>query len=540
MGIDSLHWLRTRKRLLQQLKKQVKLRLGGESEDILHYAQEYKNEFNGRWREVSHQQFQGKLAEANLILGGDFHAFGQSQKSHLRLLRDFPNNDSVILAVECFESRHQAAVDAYISSEKMKEEQFLEAIQWSARWGFPWEHYRPLFELARERKYRVVALNRYFRTRSESNLQKRDIHAAKVLAATRRAHPNHIVYVIFGDLHLAEKHLPKALKKERALVKEKILRVFLNSEKLYFRQAKEGAVSRHIVLRGAKDRYCLLTAPPWVKWQSYLMYLEQTYDRDLEEEGGIDYTDHVASLIRLAGDDLGVRLKAQDIAVYGSEDRSLHQIFQKLLSDYEMRILAHLIDRDRSFFVPQGGMFYLSRPTINHAAGLAGQYIQAKLSGRSRTVWDMPKDFIASIWVESVSFFVSKLINSHRMSESLRSLRQELEAGDPKGRGRDVLLVVLDQRMSEIIQIHSGRKRSRRYKPSRKSQYLDASRILGNMMGERVFTAFKLGRLPRKSLINLISQDVFSDDFSEIYFQTIRRLESHGSESQKYLVGGSG
>lgn len=97
----------------------------------------------------------------------------------MRLLRDFPNNDSVILAVECFESRHQAAVDAYIASEKMKEEQFLEAIQWSARWGFPWEHYRPLFELARERKYRVVALNRYFRTRSESNLQKRDIMLPK-------------------------------------------------------------------------------------------------------------------------------------------------------------------------------------------------------------------------------------------------------------------------------------------------------------------------------------------------------------------------
>ncbi|MBK7842545.1 MAG: ChaN family lipoprotein [Bdellovibrionales bacterium] len=540
MGIDSLHWLRTRKRLLQQLKKQVKLRLGGESEDVLHYAQEYKNEFNGRWREVSHQQFQGNLLKATLILGGDFHAFGQSQRSHMRLLRDFPNKDSVILAVECFESRHQAAVDAYITSQKMKEEQFLEAIQWSARWGFPWEHYRPLFELARERKYRVVALNRYFRTRSESNLQKRDIHAAKVLAATRRDYPNHFVYVLFGDLHLAEKHLLKALKEEGALAKEKVLRVFLNSEKLYFRQAKQGSVSRHIVLRGGKDRYCLLTAPPWVKWQSYLMYLEQTYDRDLDEEGGIDYTDHVASLIRLAGDDLGIRLKIQDIAVYGSEDRSLHQISQKLLNEYEMKIFAHLIDRDRSFFIPQGGMFYLSRPTINHAAGLAGQYIQAKLSGRSHTVWDMPNDFIASIWVESVSFFVSKLINSHRMSESLRSIRQELEAGDPRGRGREVLLIVLDQRMSEIIQIHSGRRRSRRYRPPRKSQYLDASRILGNMMGERMFTAFKLGRLPLKSLINLISQDVFSDDFSDIYFQTIRRLESHSAESQKNLVGGSG
>ena len=149
----------------------------------------------------------------------------------------------------------------------------------------------------------------------------------------------------------------------------------------------------------------------------------------------------------------------------------------------------------------------------------------------------MPGDFVASIWIEAVSFFVSKLINPHRKSESLHQIRQELEAGDVKSRGRETLLVVLDQRMSEIIQIHSGRRREPRYRAPRRIHYLEASRILGNMMGERLFRGVKSGRLSHATLNKLISQDAFADDFIDIYFQTVKRLESHDPDAQKRGAG---
>lgn len=536
MGFDSRRWLRTRQGILQQLKNQVKLRLGSESSDVIRYAEEYKKEFVGRWKELSEYQFYRQLRQGSLILGGDFHAFRQSQRSHLRLLRDLPPSESVVIGVECLESRFQSQLDDYLTGQ-LSEKRFLEATQWANHWGFPWENYQPLFSLAVERGYPVVALNRYFKNRTGAKLHLRDQHAAKVLAKTRRQYPDHLIYVLYGDLHLAEAHLFRAIQEEPTLRREKILRLFLNSETLYFRQARKGPVNPQVLLQGSGDRYCLLTSPPWVKWQSYLIYLEQTYDRELGEDGGIEYTDHLAALIRLAASDLDIDLKAQDIAVYGSEDRAFPQMVSELVSDAELKILHYLMDRDRSFFIPRGGIFYLSRPSINHAAGLAGQYIQARVSGRTRPPWEMPSDFVASIWIEAVSFFVSKLINPHRKSESLHQIRQELEAGDIKGRGRETLLVVLDQRMSEIIQIHSGRRREPRYRAPRRVHYLEASRILGNMMGERLFRGVKSGRLSQSALIKLISQDAFADDFIDIYFQTVKRLESHDPEAQKRGAG---
>ena len=44
-----------------------------------------------------------------------------------------------------------------------------------------------------------------------------------------------------------------------------------------------------------------------MKWQSYLMFLEQAYDRDLQEDLAIDYSDHLVSLIELLECDPGLQ-----------------------------------------------------------------------------------------------------------------------------------------------------------------------------------------------------------------------------------------
>ncbi|MCB0384665.1 MAG: ChaN family lipoprotein, partial [Bdellovibrionales bacterium] len=533
MGFDSRQWLLTRQRLLQQLKAQVAIRLGPQPKDVFGYAGEYKREFDGRWLLCEDEGELGeRLYEVQLVLGGDFHAFSQAQRSHLRLLRDLPKNRPVVLGMECIESCDQEAVDAFLEGE-ISEEDFLETVNWDEHWGFPWENYRPLFDLARERGFKVLALNRYFARRTGSTLGQRDRHAAQVISKAFKEHPDHLFYILFGDLHLADQHLPLALIKAFKGKLPSMLRLFLNSERLYFRLARRGDVGPQRLLKASRNRYCLLTSPPWVKWQSYLIYLEQTYDRELGEDEAIDYTDHLAALIKLAAEDLAIKIKAQDFAVYGPEDGDFPARVAGHFDRNQERLLIHLVDHDRSFFLPEGGLCYLSRPTINHAAGLAGQYLQARLSRRHRPPWDMPHDFLPAIWVEAMSFLVSKLINPNRKSESLRQLRRELEAGDPKGRGKETLLVVLDQRMSEMIQIHSKKLRPRRFRPRRKVSYFEAARILGNMMGERLFQAFKKGRMSRNVLVDFFSQDVFDPHFEDFYFQAVRRLESHDPESPR-------
>ncbi len=60
---------------------------------------------------------------------------------------------------------------------------------------------------------------------------------------------------------------------------------------------------------------------------------------------------------------------------------------------------------DRSFFIPKGGLFVLSSPSVNNAAGLFGDYIQSRLTGRQHMLWNMSADFVPLIWVESLNFF---------------------------------------------------------------------------------------------------------------------------------------
>src|SRR4051812_42201792 len=107
-------------------------------------------------------------------------------------------------------------------------------------------------------------------------------------------------------------------------------------------------------------------------------------------------------------------MKAYDFSVYLSDDPSGIETVRKNLTQKQFSSARWMISKGRSFFAPKGGLFVLSSPTVNHAASLFADYIQSRLTGRNQPLWDMPKDFVGLIWVESLCFFVSKLINHRR------------------------------------------------------------------------------------------------------------------------------
>lgn len=504
----------------------MRLRLGPPAPDLKKYTSQYKSEFSGRWQQSSHQQLDEQILRADIVLGADFHAFLQSQKTHLRILRRLPRKTKVVLALECFEVAHQEDLDLYLAGE-IDEGELLERVDWEERWGFSWAHYQPLLELAQERGFPVKGVNRYYVRRNARSLHRRDQYSAKQICQIKEEYPDSLIYVIYGDLHLARSHLPRAID-EACEEKPKVLIIHQNSEELYFRLARRGIEGEVEVLRGTYGRYCILGSPPWVKWQSYLMYIEHTYDRDLDEdaEESLDYTDHIYNIIRFIASDFKLRLKLDDVAVYSSRQSRPWVALEEELNATEFRLAEWLIENDRSFFIPQNGLFYLSRVTLNHAATLAGQYIHSKLSDRQRILWKFPADFEKLIWVETVGFFFSKMINHKRKPENIRDLKAQLAAIRPQDKGREPLLLALDQRMGEFIRIHSGRRRRSRFRPRRKESYLEAARILGSMMGERMYLAFRTNRIGADTLIDYLKVDTDAKDFDVFYTSIVRRFES--------------
>jgi uncharacterized iron-regulated protein len=516
--INQLEWLRARKNLLEQVKSQVQIRLGPLPEALRRYAKNLDRDFRRAWRPCAAQDLNRALRQAQVVLSGDFHAYAQSQRAHMRLLRDHCGERPILLVLECLAPDHEAAAQDFLHG-RISESRFLQIIDWQKNWGFPWENYRPLFELARDRGWLLRGIND---SRSIS-LLRRDQWTAKRLAEFHRQHPEHLQFVIIGEWHLALANLPKALK---AHFKEpqNLAIVHQDVERLYFQLAAKDRESSVEILRAPHGRYCLMVSPPWMKWQSYLMFLEQAYDRDLQEELAIDYTEHVVSLIQVLESDLGIEFGKSQIQVYTPTSKT-SLLRSRLVPAAQEKALVYQLEHDLSFFVPRKGWLYLSRPTINHASSLAGQWLHAQLCHRTRALWTMPRDYLPLIWVEAMGFFFSKWINPKRKAETLESIRLRLAAQHPKERGRKALLLALDHRLSEVLWVRTGRLRKPKYKPRETVAYLDAARINGSMLGERLFQKVRSRTISLTKLMTYLRVNVERQDFAEFYWQLIAEIE---------------
>lgn len=270
---SPLSWLQLRRNLLRQIKARVHSILGPEDRELQAYGKRYKAEFRSRWSESTKGELMSAVQKSKLVLGGDFHALPQSQRAHFRILRELPEDRDVVLMMECFESAHQAYLDDWIAG-RISDEVLLRETSWQTRWTFDWEGYKPLMELARRRQWKVRGLNRYFSNRSGRSLRLRDEHAAELIGEVVQSSDSSLVYVLFGDLHLAQSHLPKQVLKnlKRIGVSEKPLLLFQSSESLYFSLARRRRELSVEVMKASRRRYCLMTTPPWVKWQWYLLF----------------------------------------------------------------------------------------------------------------------------------------------------------------------------------------------------------------------------------------------------------------------------
>ena len=79
--------------------------------------------------------------------------------------------------------------------------------------------------------------------------------------------------------------MPQRVKEELSDIKYNDLIIYQDSEKLYFRLAQKYLETKTEVIRLDKRSFCVLGSPPWVTWQSYLIFLEKSFDDALKTKG---------------------------------------------------------------------------------------------------------------------------------------------------------------------------------------------------------------------------------------------------------------
>lgn len=507
------------------------MRLGPPGPELRRYTAEFESSLPKRWRISNKTNLIQSVAEAQVVFGGDFHAYSQAQRTHLRLVRElrrtYPQK-SFILACEFLEQRHQKWVDELLAS-RLSEEEFLRITDWATQWPFSWEAYWPLLQFARDQRVPVLALNR------SGKLKSRDQAAAKRLGLSLKENPETLHYVIFGELHLADSHLPGKFQAEMKRLsprfRAKTVIIYQDQEEIYFKLARRGLENQVEVLAAAKNKFCVLGSPPWVRWQSYDMYLEHTFDRDLDDgDAPLELSDQCWAMTRLLALDLGVSV-GRDLSAYSSRERQLLAVLKSRLNGCEFEIARLLVEADRSFFIPKQNIGYIARPSVNHVADIAGRYVHAQLSSQTKLSWQMPDDFERLIWIEAIGFFSSKLINHKRSADTLTDL--QVRVGElPRSRQtqtREILALALNQRAREVFDLRRrATLKHKNYRPRHRQSYFEAARLLGSQLGERLYQNYRRNWISKPVLLGWMKHDLQSEDFAHFYLSVLERLDLEG------------
>lgn len=517
-------WIRIRRELFEQLQRHVQLLLGPETPDLRHYREEFEREFEVSWRPSDREQFLAEVMRSDIVLLGDFHALAQSQRSHLRVLKALPKESQPLLAVEFLEARHQDLIDDYMTGE-ITEKQFLTSIEWEKNWGFPWENYRPLLRYAQKRGIPVFGLNRRFSERTGKSLRLRDDFAAGKIHELRKTYPGRSVFVIYGDMHLASRHLPKSLEKSRPRREIlRILSVFQNSERIYFRLLEREQEVAIDVVRLSRDQFCLVSVPPWVKWQNYLLFLERHLDRGLSGDD-FEYTDHVGRYVQVIAADFGLEVDLGSFAVYTPEDEKFWTRLQNHFQGPVLKNFKEMIAESKSFYVPELQIAFLARPSVNHAAQVAMSIVHAQLSGWRTSSPPVGEAFLKLIWLEAVQYFGSKMINPKRKTDTLQDLRAALASRSAHDSGEEALKVALHQKMKELLFLTGQGRQLNVSRPRRISAAREAARLLGGLLGEKLFNGYRKKLISTAAVTRLFRIPVDDPGFPAFYFELLEIIE---------------
>jgi hypothetical protein len=423
-------WIRIQRRLVEELKDSLYDTAGRHDPVLDRYYREYQQEFsNGYDRVASRDEIVQRIMRASVAYFGDFHSLKSAQDGILGLLEAAAERGRrIIFCVEMLHTKHQEHTDDYLRGE-IDDEQLLWRVQWDENWGFSWPSWKRFLSFAIRRKEPLFGLNMH--SDAHNALYLRDDYAARLVATLTRLYPRHLIAVVYGDLHMAQEHLPAAVNRElaEAGVKRRSVTVYQNSETLYWTLVNEQreAVVDYLKLRN--DVYVLMNATPLVKFQSFEMWQHnrtanlnyQPDEINLYHEQNL--FDRVHDYVDTIADFLGVELEEPaGFTVHTSVDLGLLDYLTATgrYSRDDTKALKSYAEMADSAYFERARVLYIGRSTVADVAEAAGRYILAQFRPAANEAVAERDEFYARCLVEALAFFCSKVIDPRRAPYSER------------------------------------------------------------------------------------------------------------------------
>ncbi len=100
-----------------------------------------------------------RISDKKIIYIGEYHdRFSHHYLQRLLIKELFSRNKKIAIGMEMFQRPFQQLLDDYIN-EKIEEKEFLKQTEYFKRWGFDYNLYKPIIDIARENSIPVIALN---------------------------------------------------------------------------------------------------------------------------------------------------------------------------------------------------------------------------------------------------------------------------------------------------------------------------------------------------------------------------------------------
>ena len=357
-----------------------------------HNRRKYLREFNEAYRTyesvLDAEQIQTALRAADIILVGDYHALPAAQRHAASLVeqRALIGDRPVVLGVETIFARDQHILDEWWRRE-IEESELRQRIRFDLDWGYDWAPFYELLVTARDHAEALYGLD----CMPREDLRKigaRDRHAAAKIAEIRERHPEAVIFVLFGESHLAPGHLPSALRQQ--IPAAKTLTVLQNIDALYWRAAGERAAKVEGV-RVNDEVLCVFNATPLEKYESYRLFLDQWSRCD----DGPDFAPTIYNLIDSLARFLEINRYSPHNGtqpkflvdmlpeVYGgSSDAMLRRLLsRKGIGAQELESMLTSVAERGGAYLPPVNAFYVREFQMIHAAEDATRFLHQACQG---------------------------------------------------------------------------------------------------------------------------------------------------------------
>jgi uncharacterized iron-regulated protein len=516
------------KDFVQRMKREI---FGIDKSVRSSYINAFITEF-GTYREICPiEEVLSRSAASDIVYFGDYHPLRESQDWLLRLMMELTSRErKIVLAVEMLYERQQELLDRWMKG-MIPESEFLESIDYKSEWGFDWDSYRRIFELAREPFVPIFGIDSEPRDHLKY-IRKRDRMMARRIANIRRFFPGYLVLVLIGESHLASSHLPAEIRKvcRSGLVETIIVQ---NMDEIYWSLLRSGR--EHVeAVRVDEGKFCIFNTSPMVKYQSY----RDIIDRWVEGEGADRFlsaleemVDYIVSF--LAGDRTRVK-----VVLDGNDFENLDDVFPEVHCRQTYKSFGSLLRSKRigqlgvvaaTESLRRYGVSYV--PAINSflvldfkspsAALEAARFVHFALSGRlgadGKTSASAEDRFYRFVIEEALAYTGAKIIDS-----TLDCLKTDplLSVIDSRGvvKGPAAGMTLAETRsVVKLLKYHMRRERTkgnlerstatlkRIHRLNLKKRLL-IIRALGHTLGEAIYECHYRGRVSTADILGLFRE----------------------------------